>query len=190
MSPKDLLLGNATQKNMYITLCPQLSYLHFSDLKSHADSAQATLLMDSYSFFYLQICTLTQYWIDFSVSYCGHKLVILYLYRYPDTMLCSYSYTHSLSSATWHPGPIPIPVSVPMVPIPMVPYPYPYPYLWSRTCTRTHDPYPHYKSALSTHILKRIGLGSRGLGAWGRSSLNILSGGREYPLAPQNHISL
>ena len=54
-------------------------------------------------------------------------------------MLRSYSYTHSLSSATWYLGPVPIPV--PMVPIPMVPYPYPYPYLWSRTHTRTrtHD---------------------------------------------------
>ena len=64
-------------------------------------------------------------------------------YRYPGTMLPSYSYTHSLSSATWHLGPVPIPVPipVPMVPIPMVPYPYPYPYLWSRTHTRTrtHD---------------------------------------------------
>ena len=60
-------------------------------------------------------------------------------YRYPGTMLRSYSYDHSLSSATWHLGPVPIPV--PMVPIPMVPYPYPYPYLWSRTHTRTrtHD---------------------------------------------------
>ena len=60
-------------------------------------------------------------------------------YRYPGTVLRSYSYTHSLSSATWYLGPVPIPV--PMVPIPMVPYPYPYPYLWSRTHTRTrtHD---------------------------------------------------
>ena len=56
--------------------------------------------------------------------------------RYRGTMLPSYSYTHSLSSVTWHLGPVPIPV--PMVPIPMVPYPYPYPYLWSRTHTRTH----------------------------------------------------
>ena len=58
---------------------------------------------------------------------------------YPGTMLRSYSYTHRLSSATWHPGPVPIPV--PMVPIPTVPFPYPYPYLMSRTHTRTrtHD---------------------------------------------------
>ena len=57
--------------------------------------------------------------------------------RYTGTMLRSYSYTHSLSSATWHPGPVPM-VGLP---IPMVPYPYPYPYLWSRTHTRTrtHD---------------------------------------------------
>ena len=82
-------------------------------------------------------------------------------YRYPGTMLPSYSYTHSLSSVTWHLGPVPIPVPmVPIhdgpvpVPIPIsmvsypypypypwlchMSYPYPYPYPWSRTRTRTH----------------------------------------------------
>ena len=74
--------------------------------------------MDSYSLFYLQIWTLTQYWIDFSIlSIVVKNLWYLYLYRYPGTMLRSYSYytpSDSLSSATGHPG------TVPMVPVPMV----------------------------------------------------------------------
>ena len=76
-------------------------------------------------------------------------------------MLRSYSYTHSLSSATWHLRPVPIPVPmvptrhgpVPVpIPISMVSYPYPYPYPW--LCHMSYPypyPYPWSRTRTRTH---------------------------------------
>ena len=115
----------------HITPCPQVSNLLFSDLES--DSSDFT-----HGFILALLFTNLYTILDrfFLIDYCGHKLVVpVSIRRY---MLRSYySYTHNLSSPTWHSGPVLIPV--PMVPVHMVPYPYPHPhpYLWSRTRTRT-----------------------------------------------------
>ena len=139
------------QRYMYIALCPQVSNLLFSDLESDSSDFSHGFIL-ALLFTNLNSDTILD---RFSVlTIVDINLWYLYLYRYPGTMLRRYnnSYTHSLSSATWHPGPVPIPV--PMVPLPMVPYPYPYPYIWSCTRTHTHGPVP--VPTIRTHITSLV----------------------------------